>query len=58
MTSVPTVVAWDGVESMTSAPEPEVDEDDVWDGMEDIEDSGDESKERKRRRKTDERTVQ
>ncbi|KAF7338337.1 hypothetical protein MVEN_02059200 [Mycena venus] len=54
MTSVPTVVAWDGVESTTQAPEPEAeDDDDVWDDMENIEDSDDESKGRKRRRKTD-----
>jgi len=53
MTSIPTVVAWDGVESTAPAAEPEAEDDDVWDDMENIEDSGDESKERKRRRKAD-----
>ncbi|KAJ6502599.1 hypothetical protein C8R45DRAFT_1092425 [Mycena sanguinolenta] len=53
MTSIPTVVAWDGVESRTSVPElgAEDDDDNVWNDMENVEDSGDESKERKRRRK-------
>ncbi|KAJ7343536.1 hypothetical protein DFH08DRAFT_230202 [Mycena albidolilacea] len=53
MTSVPTVVAWDGVEATTSAPVAEAEDDDVWDDMENIEDSDDESKGKKRRRKAD-----
>lgn len=53
MTSVPTVVAWDGVEATTSAPVAEAEDDDVWDDMENIEDSDDESKGKKRRRKVD-----
>lgn len=55
MTSVPTVVAWDGVEATTSAPvaEAEDDDDDVWDDMENVDDSDDESKGKKRRRKAD-----
>ncbi|KAJ7046730.1 hypothetical protein C8F04DRAFT_986828 [Mycena alexandri] len=52
-TSVPTVVVWDGVRTVTSAPEPEGEDDDVWDEMENIEDSEDESKGRKRRRNAD-----
>ncbi|KAJ7685136.1 hypothetical protein DFH06DRAFT_1157559 [Mycena polygramma] len=50
MTSVPTVVAWDGVHSATLNPEPVADDDDVWEEMENVEDSDDESKGRKRRR--------
>ncbi|KAJ6496629.1 hypothetical protein C8R47DRAFT_1263509 [Mycena vitilis] len=52
MTSVPTVVAWDGVHSATLGPEPVADDDDVWEEMENVEDSDDESKGRKRRRNT------
>ncbi|KAJ7709956.1 hypothetical protein B0H17DRAFT_905223, partial [Mycena rosella] len=37
MTSVPTVIVWDGVASVTTAPEVEA-EDDVWDEMENVED--------------------
>ncbi|KAJ7273661.1 hypothetical protein B0H12DRAFT_1285674 [Mycena haematopus] len=53
MTSIPTVVVWDGVESTTFESEPEVEDDDVWDDMENVEDSDDESKERKKRRKVE-----
>jgi len=56
-TSAPTVVVWDGVKTVASAPEPETEDDDVWDEMENIEDSDDESKARKRRRKADQGTM-
>ncbi|KAJ6547511.1 hypothetical protein B0H19DRAFT_1306641 [Mycena capillaripes] len=50
MTSVPTVVTWDGVESAAPAREAAPEDDDVWDEMENVEDSDDESKGRKKRR--------
>ncbi|KAK7014906.1 WD repeat-containing protein 74 [Favolaschia claudopus] len=50
MTSVPSVVAWDCVEAETPAPQPEAEDDDVWDGMENVKDSDDESRGKKRRR--------
>ncbi|KAJ7740661.1 hypothetical protein DFH07DRAFT_943671 [Mycena maculata] len=49
MTSVPTVVVWDGDES--TAPEAETEDDDVWNDMEDVEDdTDDELKKNKKRR--------
>ncbi|KAJ7452476.1 hypothetical protein B0H11DRAFT_2161563 [Mycena galericulata] len=51
MTSVPTVVVWDGVESVKTAPETAAEDDDVWNEMEDIDDEiDDDSKRRKKRR--------
>jgi ribosome biogenesis protein NSA1 len=55
MTSVPTVVTWDGVESAVTVPEPIVEDDDVWDEMENVEDSDDELKGRKKRRNAEQR---
>ncbi|KAJ7940687.1 hypothetical protein B0H13DRAFT_1586416 [Mycena leptocephala] len=55
MTSVPTVVTWDGVESAAPIPEPIVEDDDVWDEMENVEDSDDELKGRKKRRNAEQR---
>lgn len=51
MTSIPTVVVWDGAEIVSTAPQIEADDDEVWDGMENVEDDIDgELKGRKRRR--------
>ncbi|KAJ7109325.1 WD40-repeat-containing domain protein [Mycena epipterygia] len=51
MTSIPTVVVWDGAEMVSTAPQIEADDDDVWDEMENVEDDIDgELKGRKRRR--------
>ncbi|KAJ6596839.1 hypothetical protein DFH09DRAFT_1071831 [Mycena vulgaris] len=51
MTSVPTVVVWDGVASVSAAPELETEDDDVWDEMENVGDDTDgDGKGRKRRR--------
>ncbi|KAJ7172528.1 hypothetical protein C8R46DRAFT_992734 [Mycena filopes] len=50
MTSVPTVVVWDGVQPVVSTPELQGDDDEFWDEMENIGDSDDESKGKRRRR--------
>jgi ribosome biogenesis protein NSA1 len=51
MTSIPTVVVWDGVEPTSSAPKNEAEDDDVWDDMENVEDDDDDDDDNEQRRK-------
>ncbi|KAJ7097974.1 hypothetical protein B0H15DRAFT_901941 [Mycena belliarum] len=54
MTSVPTVVVWDGNAALSPVPEIDAADDNVWDGMQSVEDETDtELKRRKRQRNTE-----